>query len=254
MQDSYIICATPRTGSTLLCDMLRATKVAGVPESYFMRDIDPVWAAELGLPACGVLGAADYAGAYLAAVIAAGKGETDVFGLRLMHANLRDLTGMIDQVVPGHISDTARLGAVFGRVSFIHLSRADKVAQAISMVKAEQTGLWHIAPDGSEVERLAPPATPKYDFQRIADTVAQLSADDAAWGAWFADQGITPLRIGYEPLAHDPAATLHRVCDFLDLRAPDRAAICPGVARLSDPQSRDWAARFRRDSGVGDPG
>ena len=32
---SYLICATPRSGSTLLCEALKGTEVAGVPEEYF---------------------------------------------------------------------------------------------------------------------------------------------------------------------------------------------------------------------------
>src|SRR3954447_21071418 len=32
---SYLLCSTPRTGSSLLCDALRATGVAGRPEEYF---------------------------------------------------------------------------------------------------------------------------------------------------------------------------------------------------------------------------
>ena len=31
--DSYMICSTPRTGSTLLCELLESTGVAGRPES-----------------------------------------------------------------------------------------------------------------------------------------------------------------------------------------------------------------------------
>ena len=34
-------------------------------------------------------------------------------------------------------------------------SRENKLAQAVSLIKAEQTGLWHIAPDGTELERVA---------------------------------------------------------------------------------------------------
>ena len=30
--------------------------------------------------------------------------------------------------------------------------------------KAQQTGLWHIAPDGTELERVAPAQEPHYDF------------------------------------------------------------------------------------------
>ncbi len=36
--DSYLICATPRSGSTLLCGLLESSGVAGHPASYFNRD------------------------------------------------------------------------------------------------------------------------------------------------------------------------------------------------------------------------
>ena len=32
---SYLVCATPRSGSTLLCDLLDQTGAAGHPEEYF---------------------------------------------------------------------------------------------------------------------------------------------------------------------------------------------------------------------------
>ena len=35
MHVSYLVCATPRSGSTLLCEGLKATGVAGRPEEYF---------------------------------------------------------------------------------------------------------------------------------------------------------------------------------------------------------------------------
>ena len=35
MSTSYLVCATPRSGSTLLCQGLKATGVAGRPEEYF---------------------------------------------------------------------------------------------------------------------------------------------------------------------------------------------------------------------------
>ena len=32
---SYLVCATQRSGSTLLCEQLKGTDVAGVPDEYF---------------------------------------------------------------------------------------------------------------------------------------------------------------------------------------------------------------------------
>ena len=47
--DSCLICATPRTGSTLLCGLLASTKVAGHPESYFREPDEQLWAARWGI-------------------------------------------------------------------------------------------------------------------------------------------------------------------------------------------------------------
>ena len=249
--DSYVICATPRTGSTLLCDLLAATGAAGDPDSFFMTNVDPHWAARWGLPPDDPALGRDHCAAYLDAAIAAGRGKTPVFGLRLMHENLGDLTGMIERVHPGLPSDRARFETVFGRVLFIHLARADKLAQAVSMVRAEQTGLWHAAPDGTELERLSPPREPHYDFAHIATRLDELAARDAAWTDWFKREGIVPLTIAYESLAEDPAGTLARVCHRLGVAAPSRDAVKPGVARLADAISRDWMDRFRADASNG---
>lgn len=244
---SYIICGTPRSGSTLLCDLLAATKVAGAPDSFFMRDVDPVWSRAWGLPARGDLSDADYAAAYLAAAIRAGTAETGVFGLRLMRENLGDAVAMIDAAYPGLPSDRARLRAAFGEVLFVHLSRADKLAQAVSLIKAEQSGLWHIGPDGVELERLSPPQQPQYDFARIRAMVVELQAFDAAWLRWFAAQGIVPLRIGYDNLSADPVAEVARICAALGVAEPVAGRLRPGVAKLADAVSAAWMRQYRLD-------
>jgi LPS sulfotransferase NodH len=249
MLDGYIVCGTPRTGSTLLCDLLASTKVAGNPDSFFMSEIDPLWAERWGLPSRENMSDADYSEAYLKAVIKAGKGGTEVFGLRLMRENLEDLSALIDEVFPQLPSDKARLETAFGNILYIHLAREDKLAQAVSMVKAEQTGLWHIAPDGTELERLAPPKNPEYEFDRIARKVAQLEQYDAAWVSWFDQQGVEPLRIGYERLSSNPAEVLTLICDALGVPAPDPKSLRPGVAKLSDETSSDWIRRYCLDVG-----
>jgi len=246
---SYILCATPRTGSTLLCDLLAATKQCGAPDSFFMANVDPHWRKVWGMPTEGDPADPAYCAAMLLGAVTAGKGGTDIFGLRLMQSDLPALSALIGRVHPGLGSDRARLEAAFGEVLYIHLSRVDKLAQAISLVKAQQTGLWHIAPDGREVERLAPPAEPEYDFPRLKAKLAELDAFDTAWTDWFADQGITPLRIGYESLSADPVAELTRICIALGQPAPAPGVLKPGVAKLADRVSRDWAERFRAEAG-----
>jgi hypothetical protein len=39
-RQAYVVCATPRSGSTLLCELLKSTGVAGAPEEYFEARAD----------------------------------------------------------------------------------------------------------------------------------------------------------------------------------------------------------------------
>jgi trehalose 2-sulfotransferase len=249
MPGAYIICGTPRTGSTLLCDLLAATRIAGSPDSFFMSPIDPRWARQWQLPIRGNMGEADFNAAYLKAVIKAGRGGTEVFGLRLMEESLAYLSDFLRKLFPHITSDKARLERAFDSILYIHLRRADKAAQAISRVMAEQTGLWHAAPDGTEIERLAPAWEPHYDFNRIARQVAQLEHYEAAWVSWFSQQGIKPLRVDYESLSADPAAALDRICSALGLSPPHRGSVKPGTAKLSNETNSDWLERYRLDCG-----
>src|SRR5262245_7014717 len=119
--DSYIICGTPRTGSTLLCDLLAATKRAGAPDSFYGRKFMADWAKEWQLPSAETMSERDYAIAYLDAAMRAGKAGTPIFGLRLMRENLDELSALLDLIHPGLQSDKARFEKAFGKILYIHL-------------------------------------------------------------------------------------------------------------------------------------
>lgn len=247
---SYFICATPRSGSTLLCDLLADTGLAGKPASYYRRQSIPRWIERLGLPEPSGPQDADFERAYLDAVIRAGSGDGYIFGLRLMWETLPELLTRLSLLHLDQHSDHRRLEAAFGKIAYIHLSRTDKVDQAISQAKAEQSGLWHLASDGSERERIGAPQEPDYDADRIDALVRELRASDAAWNAWFAGQGIEPLRLTYEELSSDPQATLARVLDKLGLDVARADAVEVRTRKMADEDSVDWAARFRVERGV----
>ena len=234
----------------MLCDLLAATGVAGAPDSFFMQDIDPVWARQWGLPEYRAPDDAAANAAYLRAAIRAGSAGTGRFGLRLMQSDLGRLCDRIDTVYPGLPTDAARLQRAFGDTLYIRLARADRLAQAVSMVMAEQTGLWHIAPDGTELERLSPPQTPEYDFDRIAAKLAQLEQADADWLDWFEAQGIEPLQIAYEDLAARPGEQIGRICSALGVSVPSDVSLQPTVAKMPAAQNQIWIARFREDAGL----
>jgi LPS sulfotransferase NodH len=244
---SYIICATPRSGSTLLCDLLLETGKAGKPASYYRRQSIPYWAEHLGVPLPHAPGEVEFERTYLSAVIREGKGDTGIFGLRLMWENARELSIRLESFYPELENDRSRFAKAFGQVGFLHLSRQDKIAQAISRLKAEQSGLWHVAADGSERERVAAHRAPAYDAERIAAFIDEAETHDAAWRRWFAEQGIEPLHLTYEALTADPRRSLAAVLRHLGLDERLAEAADVKTRKMADQQSHEWAARFRAE-------
>lgn len=245
--DSYIICTNPRSGSTLLCGLLAQTGVAGNPDSFFRGPSRQWWADHLQVAQAVDLSDPAFCASFLAAARAEGKGNGDLFGCRLMHESLADLITMASCLHPDLDDDLARIAAVFGRTAFVHLIREDKVDQAISYVRAEQTGTWHVAPDGRAVEQKGPPQVPQYDFARIHQKVVELNAREAAWAIWFKQAGVHSLTVRYSDLAENPKYELQRILTHLDLPATAADRATPGVRKLADALNEEWAARYRGD-------
>ncbi len=133
---------------------------------------------------------------------------------------------------------------MFGKTLFVHLTRENRLDQAISYVKAKQSGLWHMAPDGTELERLSEPKEPVYDATAIAAQFALSEQMETEWKAWFSKEKIKPLRVTYGELSAAPYATLGRVLKALGLKSEPRDEVTPPVAKLADATNQEWAERF----------
>ena len=241
--DAYLICATPRTGSTLLCGLLTSSGVAGRPASYFNRrglhDYAVAW--RIARPRDGRID-----DTYLRAALAAGRTPNGVFGARIMAESLPELIGdLAADTDDAPASDVELLSARLGRLGFVHLRRRDVVAQAVSWAKARQTHFWH---PGEAVKPGGRP--PHYDEKLIGRLVAAIEAFEADWAAWFAAHGIEPHRVVYEELAADPRGTAHGVLDHLGLRVPPGRQLVVGHHRQADHVNADWAARFTASPGA----
>jgi LPS sulfotransferase NodH len=242
---SYIIASTPRSGSTLLCDLLSGTGIAGQPHSYYRREDILDYAREWGVSSPDAIGDEAFERTYLEAVRRAGAAQTGVFGLRLMWSTVTELSARLSAIHPNPLDDAARFELAFGKPLYIHLSREDKVAQAVSLLKAKQSGLWHRAADGTERERSAPAAPLIYDADHLTGLVEELETDDAAWNGWFSRFGIEPLRLTYEGLAAAPQAVLARVLCALGLDARIAASVEARTAKLADETSLEWIHQLR---------
>lgn len=244
---SYVLCGTPRSGSTLLCGMLEASGVAGRPASFFRREDVADWARAWGLPQDLGPDAPGFDRAYLDAMRREGSAGTGMFGLRLMAGSLDEAARRLNRALGRDLGAVQALEAAFGPVLFVHLSRRDTVAQAVSLARAEQSGIWHRRADGSVLEGGAAARPTAYDRARIAALAGELRRDEAAWGAVFGSGSIRPLRLAYEDVAAEPRAALARVLDALGLDPGAARGVPVGTARLADADSRAWARRFREE-------
>jgi hypothetical protein len=130
---------------------------------------------------------------------------------------------------------------IFPDLKYIHIVRHDKLGQAISAWRAEQSGTWHW-PAGTAPDRGRPP----YDFEAIKWRLQKVLADDWLWQSHFQEVGIQPLTVDYEHYVQDRAGQLTRVIGFLG----SSHAASPLEERLHVMRD-DWtsqiAMRFRAD-------
>lgn len=242
---AYMICTSPRSGSTLLCSLLRETGVAGNPNSHFHFPSLEKWLATYHLHREDFSTENKALKAVFAKAIQRGRGANPVFGLRMQRPSFPFFATALASLYPNAPAERQRLEDAFGPTLFISLNRPDKIEQAISYVIAEQTGLWHRAADGSELERVSPPQPPRYDEYAIARELTALQKMQDEWEEWFAREGITPHRISYDHLSEAPQATLASILKALGLDPSAAATITPPTAKLANQTNQEWAKRFR---------
>jgi LPS sulfotransferase NodH len=231
---SYILCGTPRTGSTLLCSLLSSTGVAGKPESYF-RELDQrKWAARFGV-SISEDGEFDYA-EFVAGALRSGSTANGVFAARVMWGTLSLIVSGLDPH-SGRRSDVDVLEGALGALRFVHLQRRDVVGQAVSWARAEQSAYWQ---HGDEVR-----AEPRLDLEQVDNLVSTIQDHNAAWRSWFAAEAVEPLTVNYESLVTDPGKTVEEILGWIDTRPPiDWTPVSPH-RRQANEINADWARQYR---------
>ena len=263
---SYLVCATQRSGSTLLCELLKGTEVAGVPDEFFEA------LRSTGLPRqprqyfedAGVADIAERLApvdpgepeqpgefeGWFHYALQRGTTPNGVFGAKMMWNYFDDFRARIG-MLPGLEGKafTDALPEVFPDLRIIFVRRRDKVSQAVSLWKAIQTQHWRTGAEfgEDEVDGESPRLGAEYHFRAIDHLVHELHRWDARWEDWFHATGRDPIRVIYEEFTQSRAATIGRVLDALGIDPPEPAGQKP-MKRQADHLSRDWVERYRTES------
>jgi trehalose 2-sulfotransferase len=234
MRSAYLICATQRSGSTLLCKALARTGVAGRPEEYFEA------LPHTGLPAQP----RDYLpqldllplrqgpplppfAERLAEAVRLGTTPNGVFGVKVMWSYFAPVRDDLLAALP--------------EPRFVFVRRRDRLRQAISLWRAIQTQQWN-ADDRAAGE-------PVYSRAAIDQLQARLADEEAAWERWLA--GRDALALVYEDLAERPADAVAAVLDHLGLDAPAGREAEPPLRRQADALSDEWVRRHGAQPAAG---
>jgi trehalose 2-sulfotransferase len=266
---SYFVCATPRSGSTLLCEALTHTGLAGKPKEYFeasrktglpprpgdyfkdSRDagllslVETLNAASSSAGQQAVISFADY----LARVLEEGVTPNGVFGTKIMWGqledfvhSLRELPGCRESPIPQLFSDK------FPNLHYIYISRRDKVQQAVSLWRAIQTWTWRQKKASSSTNISAHSARePIFHYEAIDYLIHQLNAHDEAWQQYFEQFSLHPYVVIYEELVEAYATILQGILQYLSIRPPELSMFAqPPMERQADTLSEQWVERYHQ--------
>ena len=228
-----MIASTPRTGSTLFANALWDTRRAGAPKEY----LNPMQVRDFGArgpnrfayrllagPLVGLAGLSSNAAgmrAHLGRAMAVRTGSNGWFGLKLHHHHHERWWHVVEDLL--------------APVAWLHVTREDRLAQAISWELALQTGRW------ADFQRSwLPPVYSRARLQRRLDAIARA---EHGWADFFHARGITPHPVAYERLVGDLDGTVRSALRYLG-EADDIAATRPSQRRQSSAITAQWRARF----------
>jgi LPS sulfotransferase NodH len=266
---SYLICSTPRSGSTLLCEALTNTGVAGVPEEYYQHR------RKTGLPrrpleyfeeaetpeVDAILGSYTRVDdemslfdprryptyrEYIDWTIERATTPNGVFGAKVMWGYFNGFVDSLRDMNNNAVQPTRLVcERTFPNLSlWVFVTREDKVRQAVSLWKAIQNWTWkRDEGDGALIKHDL-----QYSHRAIAHLVWQLEQHDREWREFFDASGITPHVVVYEELAKHYEQTAIDIVRALGVKPSDVPVFAERrLARQADDLSERWVKRFRSE-------
>jgi LPS sulfotransferase NodH/regulator of replication initiation timing len=240
-EKTYLICATPRSGSSLISLGLARTQLAGQPDEYFDVRTFFNWTNQLGFQAGNF---AEYVQGLFEARTVAG-----VFGAKILWYDMENCFAIYPNTIPELAGKPLheQLDRLFNHPRYIFLVRRDRVRQAVSMVRAQQTQIWQVSAD-SLAEKPQPAQQPYFDFNRLERVFWELTAAEQGWRDYFAASGIEPLTLVYEEFAERFEDTITDLLRYLEIDLPpDYVPPTPITQKQADALNDSWVEQYHAE-------
>lgn len=233
---SYIIASVQRSGTHLLCSILRSTGIAGSPEAHFFSKPGETWEKRWGTPSRP---------AYVQQVLRQNTAANGVFGTVVMWSYFEGMLQMLQEIPEYKNPNGAQLlVSVFNKPKYIWMRR-NHVEQAVSWAMACQTGVWTQKAKEKSQPRTIPKFDSKFDFKVIDEWCKRITAHNEGWANYFGENQIEPLVLFYEDVVASHQAAAERVLEFLGLPFPPETEILPpAVEKQATRISEEWAAHY----------
>lgn len=218
LDKTYIVCSTMRSGSTLLCDLLNNTKLAGQPQEFFL----PKWEKK------SQFAPTNYP-EYLQKMLELFASSNGVSGVKLMWCNCEEVIRRLRETFESTSkSDLELLEDIFPNLKFIFISRRSKVRQAISLARSVKTKRWNKYQDNKNPRKISfnrygnISNSPKNPYPYISPGslkiyLSQIEKDESAWFKFFQNHNIEPQIIIYEELIQNKQKNIIDVLKFLEI-------------------------------------
>lgn len=241
-----IIASSPRSGSTMLCHTLAATGALGPTGELLANGPLARSALRMGVPRLPLRARVhqrrqrhlaswypfdeESMRKYLLMIARRRQGDDGSFGVKIMGEQFAN-----------HMQRLGISTDVWGvPVLWIYLRRRDRVAQAVSLAKALQTGQF-----ASTSVRTG---DAHYDSNLIRSCIDSAARSYSVWEEHFKTHGITPIDVWYEELSAEPNFEIRRILDAIG--RSDLQTRPPLTDRQFDSTNVEWIEKFRLESGT----
>lgn len=228
----YVLCSSPRSGSTLISDMLYRIGLAGDPLEYFNKKLLDYYQKHYGKTGID---------AYLEDIERRRTSPNGIFGIKLHYYQAA-------MVWKGRESEGLTHLARYDKK--ILITRRDKIAQAVSLYRAQKTQIWSsedksFMSDNDPRKKIEVP----YDPVRIAYALSQLINEEAGWRNLLEQAGIPFTEICYETYVADYEKQSAKLLQSLGVNLGEEQISAPTLKKQSE-NIDPMIERFKRDLGL----